>query len=79
MYGSFSGKGISTLVAAKNTELDARCKREIDASIDAIGAMLPSFGQAIFTNKANVQAAQTAILKIRVTLEADVLPLVLGN
>lgn len=79
VYGSFSGKGISTLVAAKNTELDARCKREIDASIDAIGAMLPSFGQAIFTNKANVQAAQTAILKLRVTLEADVLPLVLGN
>lgn len=79
VYGSFSGKGISTLVAVKNTELDARCKREIDAAIDAVGAMLPTFGQAIFTNKANVQAAQDAILKLRVTLEADVLPLVIGN
>ncbi|MBI3259437.1 MAG: hypothetical protein HYZ54_08205, partial [Ignavibacteriae bacterium] len=79
VYGNFSGKGISTLVAAKNPELDTRCKREIDAAIEAIGTMLPTFGQAIFINKENVQAAQNAILKLRVTLEADVLPLVIGN
>ena len=78
-YGSFSGKGISTLVADKNKELDARCKREIDAAIDAISAMLPSFGQAIFTNKANVQTAQDAVLKVKTTLNADVLPLLIGN
>ncbi len=79
VYQNFSGKGISTIITAKNPELAARCKREIDAAIDAIGAMLPSFGQAIFTNKANVQAAQNAVQKLRITLSADVLPIVIGN
>ncbi|MBS1538261.1 MAG: hypothetical protein JST20_10995 [Bacteroidetes bacterium] len=79
VYGSFSGKGISFLVAEKNAELDARCKREIDAAIETIGAMLPSFGQAIFTNKANVRAAQDAVLKLKTTLNADVIPLLIGN
>lgn len=79
VYGSFNGKGISSIVATKNPELDARTKREIDAAVDAIAAMLPSFGQAITNNKSSVTAAQTAVLKLKQTLNADILPLLLVN
>jgi uncharacterized iron-regulated protein len=78
-YGSFSGKGISTLVAARNSTLDARLLQEIDAAISALGEMTPSFGEAITSNKAKVEAAQTAVRRVKQTLESEVKPLVLGN
>jgi predicted lipoprotein len=76
-YGSFTGKGITTLVAAKNAVLDARVRQEIDAAITAIGEMTPSFGEAITSNTAKVEAAQTAVRTLQHTLESEVSPLVL--
>lgn len=75
-YGAQTGKGLSEFVASRNPTLDQRVKQEIDAAIQAIGEMTPSFGDAIFNNKGKVQAAQSAIQKVKSTLEADVLPLV---
>lgn len=74
-YGSESGEGISTLVAARNPELDSRFKDEVDAAIAAIGEMSPTFGAAITGNKEKVKAAQDAILTVKVTLEAEIKPL----
>lgn len=71
-YGTNSGKGVSELVAAKNSTLDARVRTEIDAAITAIGAMQPSFGEAIFNNKAAVEAAQTAVRKLQATFDNEV-------
>ncbi|MCE7935013.1 MAG: hypothetical protein DYG96_10520 [Chlorobi bacterium CHB2] len=71
-YGANSGKGVSQLVAAKNSTLDTRVRAEIDAAIAAIGAMQPSFGEAIFNNKASVTAAQDAVRKLQATFEGEV-------
>ena len=76
-YNGTSGAGIGTLVAAKNPALDTRVRAEIDAAIASIGEMTPSFGQAIFNNKGKVEAAQDAILKLKTTLEGDVMNAVL--
>lgn len=74
--GAGSGRGLQAIVAARNPELDARLRSEIDAAIAAIENMTPSFGVAIFSNKSAVEAAQAAILKAKLTLESEVLPLV---
>lgn len=74
-YGSSVGSGLSSVVADINPALDARVKAELQAAIDAIGRMTPTFGEAIAHNKAQVTAAQDAVLKVKATLEADVLPL----
>ncbi|MBL7987330.1 MAG: hypothetical protein JNJ94_04635 [Chlorobi bacterium] len=71
-YGTNSGKGVSELVVAKNSTLDARVRAEIDAAIAAIGAMQPSFGEAIFSNKTAVEAAQAAVRKLQATFDNEV-------
>lgn len=77
-YGTGSGEGISAFVARSKPEVDARLKAEIVAAIAAIGEMTPTFGEAITGNKDKVEAAQAAVLKVKATLEADVLPMVSG-
>jgi len=74
-YGTTTGKGITTLVAAKNSTLDARVRQEIDAAIDEIGQMTPTFGEAIFSNKPKVDAAQTAVRTLQQTIDSEVKPL----
>ena len=78
-YGAFNGRGISTIVAARRADLDSRVRAEIDGAIAAIGAITPSFGEAIFTNRQAVEAAQSAVRTLQNTLESDVLPLVNAN
>jgi uncharacterized iron-regulated protein len=73
-----AGDGICKVVAAKDTALDARVRAEIDAAITAIGQMTPTFGEAISSNRAKVEAAQNAVLTVRTTLEQDVQPLILN-
>ncbi len=72
-YGTNQGKGLSTLVAAKKADLDAKVRAQITAAITAIGAMTPSFGDAIVNNKPKVEAAQEAVTTLRLTLEGEVL------
>jgi uncharacterized iron-regulated protein len=76
-YDGVDGKGISDVVVALDSALDARTRQEIDAAISAIGAMTPSFGEAIVSNRSSVEAAQGAIQTLKATLESDVLPLIL--
>ncbi len=70
--------GVGLLVATKNPALDTRVSAEIDAAIAAIGAMQPSFGQAIFNNRPAVQAAIDAVSTLQATLQGDVLPLLMN-
>ncbi|WP_434383319.1 imelysin family protein [Melittangium boletus] len=46
-YGSVSGQGLSTLVAAVNPALDQKMKARLKASLDAIRAIPAPFDQAI--------------------------------
>lgn len=77
-YGGAAGAGVSDFVAAANAGLDERLRAEIETAIFAIGEMTPTFGKAITENRESVKAAQAAVLKVKATLENDVLPLVAG-
>jgi len=74
--GAGTGRGLGAIVALRNPTLDTRLRAEISAAIAAIQNMTPSFGTAIISNKGAVEAAQNAILTVKLSLEKDVLPLV---
>ncbi len=74
-YQGMTGTGIQALVQAHDTDLDETVLAQIDAAIEAIGAMTPTFGEAITSNPTAVEAARTAVGNLRQTLESDVLPL----
>jgi putative iron-regulated protein len=74
-YGSTSGTGIRALVQAEQPSLDATITGQIQAAIDAIGQMTPTFGEAITSNQAAVEASRAAVGTLRQTLESQVLPL----
>ncbi len=74
-YQGASGTGVQALVQASDPALDETVLSQIDAAIAAIGDMTPSFGEAITSNAAAVEAARTAVGTLRQTLEAEVLPL----
>ncbi len=63
------------MVQASDASLDATVLSQIDAAIAAIGNMTPTFGEAITSNPAAVEAARTAVGELRQTLESQVLPL----
>ena len=74
-YTGHSGVGVQELVLARDPALDATVLSQIDAAIAAIGNMTPTFGEAITSNPAAVEAARSAVGALRQTLESQVLPL----
>ena len=75
-YNTFKGNGIGAIVASVDPQLHARVTAEIEGAYSAILNMTPSFGRAIFENPGAVERAMAALLKLRVTLESDVLPII---
>jgi putative iron-regulated protein len=71
-----TGNGLGVIISAINPALNIRLTSEIESAISSIGDMTPTFGEAISNNKNKVTEAQNAILKLKATLESDVLPLV---
>ncbi len=74
-YEGRTGTGVQALVQSEDEALDDTIVAQIDAAITAIGAMTPTFGEAITSNQAAVEAARTAVGALRQTLESEVLPL----
>ena len=70
------GQGLNEFVQSNNAELDARFQQEVQAAIDAIGAIPDPFRDSITANRGSVQAAIDAVSKVQLTLEQDILPLV---
>ena len=70
------GRGINAFVNGQNPELDARFQQEVQAAIDAIGAIPDPFRDSITANRGAVQAAIDAVSTVQLTLEQDILPLV---
>ena len=69
-------KGLNGFVNGKDADLDARFQQEVQAGIDAIGAIPDPFRDSITANRGTVQAAIDAVRTVQQTLEADILTLV---
>ncbi len=70
------GHGLNEFVNSNDADLDARFQQEVQAAIDAIGAIPDPFRDAITTNRGAVQTSIEAVSKVQQTLEQDILPLV---
>ena len=70
------GQGLNEFVNSKDADLDARFQQEVQAAIDAIGAIPDPFRDSITVNRGAVQTAIDAVSKVQQTLEQDILPLV---
>lgn len=70
-----AGAGLDDIVKTKNSALDTQIKTDIDAAINAIGAIPGTFTTAITQEKPAVEAAQQAVRKLQETLETKLLPL----
>ena len=70
------GQGLNEFVNSKDADLDARFQQEVQAAIDAIGAIPDPFRDSITANRGPVQNAIDAVSKVQQTLEQDILPLV---
>lgn len=74
-YGGQAGHGVDEFVREGAPELDTRFAGEIQAAIDAIGAIPAPFTTAIFDHPAAVTAAQQAVRRVQQTLDEDIAPL----
>ncbi len=70
------GQGLNEFVNSQDPDLDARFQQEVQAAIDAIGAIPDPFRDSITANRGAVQAAIDAVSTVQQTLEQDILPLV---
>ena len=70
------GQGLNDFVNSHDPELDSRFQAEVQAAIDAIGAIPDPFRDSITANRGAVQAAIDTVSKVQQTLEQDILPLV---
>ena len=70
------GQGLNDFVSSKDADLDVRFQQEVQAAIDAIGAIPDPFRDSITVNRSAVQVAIDAVSKVQQTLEQDILPLV---
>lgn len=70
------GQGLNEFVNMHDADLDTRFQQEVQAGIDAIGAIPDPFRDSITTNRDAVQAAIDAVSTVQLTLEQDILPLV---
>ncbi len=70
------GEGLNEFVNSKEPALDARFQTEVQAAIDAIGAIPHPFRDAITAERGAIQAAIDAVSTVQQTLEQNILPLV---
>jgi putative iron-regulated protein len=70
------GQGLNDFVSSHDPALDTRFQQEVQAAIDAIGAIPDPFRDSITANRGVVQAAIDAVSKVQQTLEQNILPLV---
>ncbi len=73
-YDGNDGPGFDEFVRANDPGLEARVKTEIQAAIDAIGAIPAPFTTAIFEAPQAVAAAQIAVRTLQDTIDRDVRP-----
>lgn len=70
------GQGLNEFVNSQDPALDVRFQQEVQAAIDAIGAIPDPFRDSITANRSAVQVAIDAVSTVQQTLEQDILPLI---
>lgn len=70
------GPGLDDFVSSTDSALDSRFKTEVQAAIDAIGAIPNPFRDAITNDRSVVQAAIDAVGTVHITLQDDILSLI---
>lgn len=75
-YNNVDGKGLSDIVKAKNATLDTSIKSKITAAINAIESIPGTFTAAIFSNRVEVQNAQTQVAALQLLLESQLKPMI---
>ncbi|MEJ1239842.1 imelysin family protein [Chryseolinea sp. T2] len=70
------GRGLEDMVRAYNLGLDNDVKLKMSTAIEALGKITVPFGEAIKTQKTQVQNAIDAIKALQATLEEELLPFV---
>ena len=78
-YRGSEGRGLDEFVALRNSGLDSRLKTEIQTAIDEIGRISNPFRDAIASDATQIEKAQRSIARVQLTLEEDILPLVLNQ
>jgi putative iron-regulated protein len=73
---SADGKGLEDVVRAYSLQLDSDIKLKLSTAIESLGKVTVPFGQAISSQKTQVQNAIDAINALKATLEDDLLPFV---
>ena len=73
--GTGNGKGLSTIIANKNSNLDAKIKLQITEAITAIqligGSSSTSYSAALASDRASIEAAQSKIETLETTLRTE--------
>lgn len=78
-YGSFNGKGLSAVVAEKNSDLDQSVRRQIAESITALKDMKPTFGWCVMNEPTKVEAAIAATRRLERVLTDSVRVVLFGE
>ncbi len=67
-WQSTTGHSLHDLVSVKDASLDGAIQSQINSAIEAIAAIDPNYGQAIFTQQGQIQSAQSIINNLIGTL-----------
>lgn len=70
------GPGLDDFVSSNDSALDSRFKAEVQAAIDAIGAIPNPFRDSITNDRPAVQSAIDAVGTVLMTLQQDILTLI---
>ena len=78
-YNGNSGHSLSELVKSKNASLDQTIQTQINAAVGSFSTITVSYEQAIYTQKNQVKATQTAINTLKATLEGPLTDFINAN
>ncbi|HMV14147.1 MAG TPA: imelysin family protein [Chitinophagales bacterium] len=77
-----NGKGLSDVVASKNTTLDAKIKLQISEAIAGIksigGSTSATYSAALEHDRLSIEAAQTKVATLEETIRTELIPLISG-
>ncbi len=78
-YNGTSGHSLSQLVQSKNVSLDQTIQAQVNTAIGSFSTITVSYEQAIYTQKSQIKATQTAINTLKTTLEGPLVDFINAN
>ncbi len=78
-YKGTDGKGLEDVVRQYNLSLDTKIKQQLDVAINSFSGFSKPFGEAIVSEKTQVQNTINALATLKTTLETELKPLIQAN